>query len=75
MLEENLLKKEKTSWRALNKMGIKNTQKKEKLAKHGRRTKWAPVWVVLKRFGMGKKIHPSSIHTLVIGIVYSLFCD
>lgn len=35
--------------------------KKEKLTKHGRRTKWAPVWVILKKFGPGKKIHPSAI--------------
>lgn len=41
-------------------MGIKNPQKKAKLAKFGRRTKWAPVWVVLKKFGAGKKVHPSA---------------
>jgi len=42
-------------------MGIKNQAKKTKLAKASRRTKWAPVWIVLKKFGAGKKIHPSSI--------------
>jgi ribosomal protein L39E len=42
-------------------MGIKNQEKKATLTKLGRRTKWAPVWVVLKKFGIGKKIHPSSI--------------
>jgi len=42
-------------------MGIKNTQKKSTLAKKARRSKWAPVWVVLKKFGMGKKIHPSAM--------------
>lgn len=42
-------------------MGIKNQQKKAKLAKQGRRTKWAPVWVVLKKFGTGKRVHPSAI--------------
>ena len=42
-------------------MGIKNPQKKATLAKKARQTKWAPVWVVIKKFGMGKKIHPSSI--------------
>lgn len=36
-------------------------QKKIKLGKHGRRTKWAPIWVVLKKFGRGKRIHPSAI--------------
>src|SRR3989338_5899185 len=35
--------------------------KKEKLAKQARRTKWAPVWVILKKFGPGKRIHPSAI--------------
>ncbi|MBU0894225.1 MAG: hypothetical protein KKF48_03760 [Nanoarchaeota archaeon] len=42
-------------------MPIKNSQKKSKLAKKARRTKWAPVWIVLKKFGMGKRIHPSTI--------------
>ena len=42
-------------------MGIKNIQKKEKLANAGKRTKWAPVWVVLKKYGMGKRVHPSAI--------------
>jgi ribosomal protein L39E len=37
----------------------KKYQKKVKLAKHERRTKWAPFWVVLKKFGIGKKIHSS----------------
>ena len=40
-------------------MGIKNYQKKQKLAKQGRRTKWAPVWIVLKKYGIGKRVHPS----------------
>jgi len=42
-------------------MGIKNQAKKAKLMKAGRQTKWAPVWVVLKKFGPGKKVHPSAI--------------
>jgi len=41
-------------------MGIKNPLKKATLAKKGRQTRWAPIWVVLKKFGVGKKIHPSS---------------
>ena len=36
-------------------------QKKVKLAVAQRRTKWAPFWVVLKRFGKGKKMHPSQV--------------
>lgn len=35
-------------------------QKKRTLGKKGRQTKWAPVWVVLKKYGMGKRIHPSA---------------
>ena len=42
-------------------MGIKNKNKKAKLAVAGRKTKWAPVWAVLRKFGMGKRIHPSTI--------------
>ena len=42
-------------------MGIKNYQKKVKLAVKGRQTKWAPIWAVLKRFGVGKKMHPSAM--------------
>ena len=42
-------------------MGIKNEQKKATLAKKGRQTKWAPVWAVLKKFGQGKRVHPSHI--------------
>ena len=36
-------------------------QKKVKLAVANRQTKWAPVWVVIKKFGAGKKIHTSQI--------------
>ncbi len=38
-----------------------NQEKKVKLMKAGRQTKWAPVWVVLKKFGPGKRVHPSAI--------------
>jgi len=31
------------------------------LAKAGNQTKWAPFWTVLKKFGQGKKMHPSAI--------------
>jgi len=44
-----------------NKMGIKNTRKKVQLSKKGRQTKWAPFWAVLKKYGMGKKVHPSQM--------------
>jgi len=42
-------------------MGIKNQAKKTKLAKEGRKTKWAPVWAVLRKYGMGKRVHPSTM--------------
>lgn len=36
-------------------------QKKVKLAVHNRRTKWAPFWAVVKKFGKGKRKHPSEM--------------
>ena len=36
-------------------------EKKAKLVVKGRQTKWAPVWVVIKKHGMGKRIHPSAM--------------
>lgn len=39
----------------------RKNQKKIKLSKANKRTKWAPVWAVLKKFGAGKRVHPSSI--------------
>ena len=42
-------------------MGIKSQSKKTTLAKKGRQTKWAPFWAVLKKFGVGKRIHPSQM--------------
>ena len=42
-------------------MPIKNQLKKTRLAKKGRQTKWAPVWAVLKKFGMGKRVHPATM--------------
>ena len=35
------------------------SSKKIKLAKAGRRTKWAPIWAVLRKYGKGKRVHPS----------------
>lgn len=34
-------------------------QKKTKLAVHARHTKWAPFWTVVKKYGKGKRVHPS----------------
>lgn len=39
-------------------------QKKIKLAKAGKHTKWAPFWIIIKKFGPGKRVHPSSITRL-----------
>ena len=41
----------------------KHYQKKVKLAVHGRRTKWAPVWAVIRKYGIGsaKYHHVSEI--------------
>ena len=39
----------------------KKYQKKIKLAKQNKRTRWAPFWVVLRKFGAGKRVHPSRI--------------
>lgn len=35
--------------------------KKSKLVVKGRQTKWAPVWAVMKKYGTGKRIHPSAM--------------
>lgn len=42
-------------------MGRALQQKKIKLARAGKQTRWAPVWVVLKKLGKGKKVHPSAV--------------
>ena len=40
------------------------SSKKRHLAKLGGQTRWAPYWTVLKKYGKGKKVHPSQ-HTHV----------
>ncbi|MBS3090224.1 hypothetical protein J4433_00460 [Candidatus Pacearchaeota archaeon] len=42
----------------------KITSRKRHLAKHGKRTNWAPFWLIPKVFGKGKRIHPSRITRL-----------
>lgn len=39
----------------------KNFEFKIRLAKQNRRTRWAPIFAILRRFGLGKRIHPSEI--------------
>ena len=36
-------------------------QKKIKLGTANRQTKWAPFWVVIRKFGQGKRVHPSQV--------------
>ncbi len=36
-------------------------QKKKKLSKAGKQTKWAPFWTVVRKYGAGKRIHPSRL--------------
>jgi len=38
-----------------------HTSRKKRLAKHGRRTKWAPFWIIPRVFGKGRKVHPSRL--------------
>ena len=35
--------------------------KKIVLGVQARRTKWAPAWAVVRRFGKGKRVHPSQM--------------
>ena len=37
------------------------SSKKKHLDRAQRQTNWAPFWTVLKKFGKGKKVHPSRI--------------
>ncbi len=34
-------------------------QRKRKYAVKARQTKWAPFWTVVKKYGKGKRVHPS----------------
>ena len=36
-------------------------QKKVKLAVQNKKTKWAPFWAVLRKYGKGKRVHPSAM--------------
>ena len=36
-------------------------QKKVKLAVQNKKIKWAPFWAVIRKFGKGKRKHPSEI--------------
>lgn len=36
-------------------------RRKQILTSKGRQTKWAPIWAVIRKFGIGKKVHPSNM--------------
>ena len=42
----------------------KHYQKKIKLSKHAKRTKWAPFWAVLRKYRKGRRVHPSQMTRL-----------
>lgn len=42
----------------------KHYNKKKRLIKKSKQTKWAPFWTVFKIYGAGRKVHPSQ-HTVV----------
>ena len=39
----------------------KPIQKKLKLGKQKKRTRWAPFWVIPKALGKGKRVHPTRL--------------
>ena len=43
---------------------VKHPSRKARLAKLGKRTKWAPFWTVPKKYGAGRRVHPGR-HTAV----------
>jgi ribosomal protein L39E len=45
----------------VSKKAAARSSKKRHLQKAKSQTKWAPFWTVLKKFGKGKRIHPSAI--------------
>ena len=42
----------------------KHPARKQRLAKKGRQTRWAPFWTVPKIYGVGRRVHPGR-HTTV----------
>jgi len=43
---------------------FKHPNRKQRLSKLGRRTRWAPFWTVPKKYGKGRRVHPGR-HTSV----------
>lgn len=42
----------------------KHPSRKKRLVKAGRQTRWAPYWVVLKKYGKTRRVHPSRATTI-----------
>lgn len=40
---------------------IKHPARKQRLIKRGRRTRWAPFWLIPKVFGKGRRVHPGRL--------------
>ncbi|MGB9675047.1 MAG: 50S ribosomal protein L39e [Candidatus Nanoarchaeia archaeon] len=40
---------------------VQSSGKKKRLGRAARQTKWAPIWVVPKALGKGKKVHPARL--------------
>ncbi|RZD31563.1 MAG: 50S ribosomal protein L39e [uncultured DHVE6 group euryarchaeote] len=38
----------------------KPSGRKNRLITAGRQTRWAPFWIIPKKFGVGKRVHPSA---------------
>ncbi len=43
---------------------VTHPAKKQRLAKLRDQTRWAPIWTIPKKFGLGRKVHPS-FHTVI----------
>jgi ribosomal protein L39E len=43
----------------MTKLSKRVFQRKSKYAVAARQTKWAPFWAVVKKYGKGKRVHPS----------------
>ncbi|MEM4357940.1 MAG: hypothetical protein QW244_01120 [Candidatus Pacearchaeota archaeon] len=39
----------------------KSYQLKIRLTKLSKRTRWAPIFSILRRYGLGKRVHPSAL--------------
>ena len=59
-IKNNPIKNRKDLKQKISKRQQGISSKKATLAVKGRQTKWAPIWVVLRKYGMGKRIHPSA---------------